>query len=47
MILESLLELVETLKTRIDEHGDKLRKSEWLTRYALIDPLAQGTGVGH
>ena len=44
MILESLLELVETLKARIDEHGDQLRKSEWLTRYALVDPLLRELG---
>ena len=44
MILESLLELVETLKARIDEHDDQLRKSEWLTRYALVDPLLRELG---
>ena len=44
MILESLLELVETLKARIDAHGDQLRKSEWLTRYALVDPLLRELG---
>lgn len=44
MILESLLELVETLKARIDEHGDLLRQSEALTRYALIDPLLRELG---
>ena len=44
MILESLLELVETLKARIDAHGDQLRQSEALTRYALIDPLLRELG---
>ena len=44
MILESLLELVETLKARIDEHGDQIRQSEALTRYALIDPLLRELG---
>ena len=44
MILESLLELVETLKERIDTHGDQLRQSEALTRYALIDPLLRELG---
>ena len=44
MILESLLELVETLKVRIDEHGDKLRQSEALTRYVLVDPLLRELG---
>ena len=44
MILESLLELVETLKERIDEHGDQLRQSEALTRYVLVDPLLRELG---
>ena len=44
MILESLLVLVETLKARIDEYGDRLRQSEALTRYALIDPLLRELG---
>ena len=44
MILESLLELVETLKARIDEHGDQLRQSEALTRYVLVDPLLRELG---
>ena len=44
MILESLLKLVETLKVRIDEHGNQLRQSEWLTRYALVDPLLRELG---
>ena len=44
MILESLLELVETLKAHIDAHGDQLRQSEALTRYALIDPLLRELG---
>ena len=37
MPLEDLLELVGTLRDRIDEHGNELRQSEALTRYALID----------
>ena len=41
MPLESLLELVETLQSRIDEHGAALRQNEMRTRYALIDPLLQ------
>ena len=44
MILESLFELVETLKVRIDAHGDQLRQSEALTRYALINPLLRELG---
>ncbi|MYE54105.1 MAG: hypothetical protein F4X34_02780 [Chloroflexi bacterium] len=44
MVLESLLELVETLRERIDEHGAALRQNEMRTRYALIDPLLQELG---
>ena len=44
MPLESLLELVETLRGRIDEHGAALRLSEALTRAALIDPLLRELG---
>ena len=44
MPLESLLELVETLRKRIDMHGAALRQSEALTRYALIDPLLRELG---
>ena len=44
MPLESLLELVHELRERIDVHGDALRQSEALTRYALIDPLLRELG---
>ena len=44
MPLESLPKLVETLRARIDAHGDALRRSEALTRYALIDPLLRKLG---
>ena len=44
MPLESLLELVETLRERIDEHGAALSQSEALTRAALIDPLLRELG---
>lgn len=44
MPLESLLELVETLRERIDEHGAALGQSEALTRAALIDPLLRELG---
>ena len=44
MILESLLELVKTLKARIDAHSEQLQGSEALTRYALIDPLLRELG---
>ena len=44
MPLESLLALVEKLRGRIETHGDSLRQSEALTRYALIDPLLRELG---
>ena len=44
MPLESLLELVQTLGDRVDQHGPALRQSEALTRYALIDPLLSELG---
>ena len=44
MPLESLLGLVETLRSRIDEHGNALRQSEALTRATLIDPLLRELG---
>ncbi len=44
MPLESLLALVEKLRKRIDSNDRELRKNEWLTRYALIDPLLRELG---
>ena len=44
MPLENLLTLIEKLRERIDFHGDALRQSEALTRYALIDPLLRELG---
>ena len=44
MPLEDLLELVETLRKRIGEHGQLLSQNETRTRYALIDPLLWGVG---
>ena len=44
MPLENLLILIEKLRERIDFHGDALKKNEWLTRYALIDPLLRELG---
>ena len=32
MPLENLLTLVETLRARVDDHGDALRQNEMLTR---------------
>ena len=44
MPLESLLELVETLRKRIGGHRAALSGNEMLTRYALIDPLLRELG---
>ena len=44
MPLESLLQLVETLRGRIEAHRPALSQSEALTRYALIDPLLRELG---
>ena len=44
MPLESLHELVGTLRNRIETHADALRSSEAQTRYALIDPLLRELG---
>ena len=44
MPLENLLTLIEKLRERIDRHGDALRQSEALTRYALIDPILRELG---
>ena len=41
MALESLLQLVETLRERINLQPSII-SSEWQTRYALIDPLLRG-----
>ena len=44
MPLESLLQLVETLRERISSYRPALSQSEALTRYALIDPLLRELG---
>ena len=44
MPLESLHEVVEKLRIRIEAHGDVLRKNETQTRYALINPLLRELG---
>ena len=44
MVLSSLLELMVTLRSRIDTHGAALRQSEALTRAVLIDPLLRELG---
>ena len=42
--LDDLLALIETLQEHIANHGGALRRSEALTRYALIDPLLRELG---
>ena len=42
--LDDLLALMKTLQGRIEDHSGSLRKSEALTRYALIDPLLRELG---
>lgn len=44
MLLDELLEVIETLKKRINDHGSILRENEIRTRMALIDPLLQVLG---
>ena len=44
MPLEDLLETIETLRGRIQDHGPLLSQNEIRTRYALIDPLLRALG---
>ena len=44
MLLKSLVETIELLKTRLDEHGADLRASETRTRMALINPMLAALG---
>lgn len=44
MLLDELIEVIETLKKRINDHGSILRENEIRTRMALIDPLLQVLG---
>ena len=44
MLLDELVEVIETLKQRITVHGSALRENETRTRMALIDPLLQVLG---
>ena len=43
-MLEDLVQVIETLKQRIREHGAVLRENETRTRMALIDPLLTALG---
>ncbi|MCX8200512.1 MAG: hypothetical protein N3H84_00185 [Candidatus Caldarchaeum sp.] len=44
MTLDDLIEVVKSLKNRIQTHGQLLQKNEALTRYVLIDPLLRALG---
>ena len=44
MLLDDLYQAIEKLRERMDEHGDRLRQSEALTRNALVDPLLRTLG---
>ncbi len=44
MLLDPLVNVIETLKERIQAHGATLRESETRTRMALIDPLLSALG---
>ena len=44
MLLDDLVQVIETVQRRIREHGDSLRQYEVRTRVALIDPLLTTLG---
>lgn len=44
MLLDELIEVIDTLKQRITDHDSTLRENETRTRMALIDPLLQVLG---
>ena len=44
MLLDELIEVIDTLKQRISDHGPTLKENEIRTRMALIDPLLQVLG---
>ena len=43
-MLDELVDVIETLKSRINEHRSDLQKDETRTRMALINPLLQVLG---
>ena len=43
-MLDDLVDVIETLQRRINDHGPSLRENETRTRMALIDPLLQVLG---
>ena len=44
MLLDQLVETIEKLKSRIQDHRDVLQRSEAQTRLSLIDPLLRALG---
>ncbi len=44
MLLDELIEVIDTLKQRITDHDSTLKENETRTRMALIDPLLQVLG---
>ena len=44
MLLDELVDVIETLQRRIRDHGPNLRENETRTRMALIDPLLRVLG---
>ena len=44
MLLDELIDVIDTLKKRITDHGPSLKENETRTRMALIDPLLQVLG---
>ena len=44
MLLDDLYQVIENLRERMENHQDKLRQSEALTRNALVDPLLRALG---
>ena len=44
MLLDDLCEDIEKLRNRMENHQDKLKQSEALTRNALVDPLLRALG---
>lgn len=41
---DDLKQTIRDLNKRMHVHGDELRGNEWLTRYALIDPILTALG---
>ena len=44
MLLDELVDVIQTIQDRIRDHGASLRENETRTRMALIDPLLQALG---